>query len=353
MTAANKVVQLFADDKKLCNESPLIVLPSLAVLVGLNQAIVLQQVHYRSRVCTKQISGLVYCGLSQQKLVENFPFWSQSTALRAFSDLEAIGVLVKAKKAHRAFYRVDYERLEELMAIGNEPPIEDDEEEPGHVNLTSQTCQSDKSLLYKKEGCKKGGQKSPAKPIPGEVPKKAEAVVKELASEAPLEKVAEEFRSEVNPSTTRIAQAWQMLRGMCKRLHDDKAKLPPPLTNKQMGQIGQLRKRAGADEAMMLVVGSALRWQKVAGYVKLHAGLDHVPKSPDVGFLLLYFEYVEDCLTSAGASQGPGKGPVQPKGPVKEAQGTEAATGGQKEEDELVSLDDIVKALEGNEDADG
>ena len=355
MTAQKKVVQLFKDDKKLSNESPLIVLPSLATLIGLNEAIVLQQLHYRSRVSKVVIDGVEYCGMCQGKLAESFPFWSLSTALRAFSNLEAIGVLVKAKKGSKAFCRVDYEALEAMM-IGDEPPIEDedepDEEAETHVNLTKDTCQIDMSLLYKEEeGFKKWQPASGCGSKPT-----ADSVVKKLNPGLSIEATLSKYRQEPEPNTTRIAQAWLELVGVCKRLHDDKAKMPPALTIKQKGQLGQLRKRLGPERTMGLVLASVPRWPKVVSYVKLHAGLEHVPKSPDIGFLVKHCGLAEDARHKGSNPPPTKKKPAPPPNPPKAPKGgndsTEMGQKGGKAEEGLVSLEEIIGTMESDGDDD-
>ncbi|HJF30359.1 MAG TPA: hypothetical protein K8V56_01105 [Sporosarcina psychrophila] len=61
----------------LIKESPLQVLPSLAMEVGLNAAVLLQQLHFRSLISTNVRDGhkWVYKTYEEWKN-EEFPFWS-------------------------------------------------------------------------------------------------------------------------------------------------------------------------------------------------------------------------------------------------------------------------------------
>lgn len=103
------------------------VLPSLAVLIGLNEAIVLQQVHYwintfRKANKTEHIKDnewWVYNTYDQWQK-DNFPWWSLHTVRRAFESLRSKGVLIKGKynenkHDHTSWYRIDYDKLNDLV----------------------------------------------------------------------------------------------------------------------------------------------------------------------------------------------------------------------------------------------
>ena len=107
--------------KLLIQEPPLQVLPSLAVAIGLDEAIALQQLHYwlnnpksEGRVDENGIKW-VYNTYAEWK-EKDFPFWSEDKIQRVFLDLEKIGLVISAKlDAHkrdmRKFYRIDYNAL--------------------------------------------------------------------------------------------------------------------------------------------------------------------------------------------------------------------------------------------------
>src|SRR4051794_26967866 len=80
--------------KLLIDESPLQVLPTLAKAIGLNEAIVLQQLHYVS-LRTKDVR--VADGWVRQTLAEwakdEFKFWSYATFSRTVDKLKAAGLI--------------------------------------------------------------------------------------------------------------------------------------------------------------------------------------------------------------------------------------------------------------------
>lgn len=102
----------------LINEPPLMVLPSLAVAVGVNEAIILQQIHYW---CSDKRSKTVHQGHvwtynTAVEWKEQFPFWSVDTIRRAIKNLREKGVLVALKLAdnkydHTLYYRIEYSKL--------------------------------------------------------------------------------------------------------------------------------------------------------------------------------------------------------------------------------------------------
>lgn len=109
--------------KLLINEHPLIVLPTLAVKVGLNEAIILQQVHYwldsRTNKNIKDGKHWVYNTYGQWQ--EQFPFLSEATIRRSISNLEKVGLLISKNYNSNSFsktkwYTINYEKLAELEA---------------------------------------------------------------------------------------------------------------------------------------------------------------------------------------------------------------------------------------------
>jgi uncharacterized phage protein (TIGR02220 family) len=103
----------------LIKESPLQVIPSLAVQVGLNEAILLQQLHFRSLISTHVRDGhkWVYKTYDEWKN-EEFPFWSVDTIKRAIRRLENSGYIISTASYNRTkmdktkWYRIDYKMLQ-------------------------------------------------------------------------------------------------------------------------------------------------------------------------------------------------------------------------------------------------
>ncbi|PID13906.1 replication protein [Sporosarcina sp. P34] len=103
--------------KLLINEEPIPLLPSLAMKVGLNAALFLQQLHYRLNISKNIREGHKWVFNSYDDWKEEFPFWSLNTIKRITYDLEQKGYLVSTSKHNKMkidntkWYRIDYENL--------------------------------------------------------------------------------------------------------------------------------------------------------------------------------------------------------------------------------------------------
>lgn len=102
--------------KLLINEYPLLVLPSLAKRIGLNEAIVLQQLHYwlGQPNAGVFVDGYKWIHNTYEEWQVNFPFWSVDTVKRTIHDLEKSGIIISAQSAPNPFdktksYRIDYQ----------------------------------------------------------------------------------------------------------------------------------------------------------------------------------------------------------------------------------------------------
>ena len=104
-------------------EEILLVNRRLAYLIGLNEAIVLQQIHYWVK---KKGGGVEHQGVrwvfnSLERWQEQFPFWSQDTVKRALAALKAKG-LVRVEKLSQVgrdrtnYYTIDYKQIALLEA---------------------------------------------------------------------------------------------------------------------------------------------------------------------------------------------------------------------------------------------
>jgi hypothetical protein len=102
----------------LINEAPLQVLPSLAAAIGLNEAIIIQQVHYWMQRSPHEIDGRKWVYNTAEEWQEQFPFWSLKTVRRTLARLRDSGLLLAEKKSidpynHTLYYSIDYRVLEE------------------------------------------------------------------------------------------------------------------------------------------------------------------------------------------------------------------------------------------------
>ena len=101
----------------LFDEHPLVIDVKLAQIIGLNEAIVLQQVNYwLHSKHAKQIDGRLWTYNSMKKWNEQFPFWGLNTVKRTFSSLEESGLLIvgnynKYKFDKTKWYSIDGEKL--------------------------------------------------------------------------------------------------------------------------------------------------------------------------------------------------------------------------------------------------
>ena len=106
----------------LIADRPLLIMPRLVALIGLNEAIVLQQVRYwlgdDLRPHVRDGRRWVYNSYRAWQ-ERNFPFWQVDTVKRAFLSLERQGLLLSAnynhsRRNHTKWYSVDFVRLLEL-----------------------------------------------------------------------------------------------------------------------------------------------------------------------------------------------------------------------------------------------
>ncbi|QEA32118.1 DnaD domain protein [Secundilactobacillus malefermentans] len=112
-------------NKLLIDEAPLQVLPSLAKLVGLNEAIVLQQVHYWTKRSGHEKEGNIWTYQSYTDWSNQFPFWSKSTIIRVIKSLEQQGLLItnnfnKARYDKTKWYRINLEKLASIASTQND-----------------------------------------------------------------------------------------------------------------------------------------------------------------------------------------------------------------------------------------
>jgi len=114
--------------KLLIEEPPLQVLPSLALKIGLNEAIVLQQLHYLLR--NPQFGGRIaehqwIFNTYEQWRAQYFPFWSEDTIKRAFTNLAKLKLIVTCQPegamSRRKYYRIDREKLDSISEQGKLP----------------------------------------------------------------------------------------------------------------------------------------------------------------------------------------------------------------------------------------
>ena len=108
------------DSKYLINEDPIFFLPSLAVGVGLNEAILLQKIHGWLQCTPKEHVGRNWIYNSYRSWHEQLPFMSEITIKRAMKNLIDKGIVLtenfnKEKFDKTLWYSIDYEKLNEVV----------------------------------------------------------------------------------------------------------------------------------------------------------------------------------------------------------------------------------------------
>lgn len=103
----------------LINENPLQVLPTLACAIGLNEAMILQQVHYWMSSSRHIYDGRHWVYNSVPNWQKQFPFWSESTVKRALLSLERQGLMMSANynrdpRDQSKWYSINYDILAEI-----------------------------------------------------------------------------------------------------------------------------------------------------------------------------------------------------------------------------------------------
>lgn len=135
--------------KLLINEQPLQVLPSLANIIGLNEAIVLQQLHFFLRISRNKVGGRSWVYNTINDWQAEFSFWSVKTVQRTIENLEKSGLVVSTDKFNKMkmdktkWYTIDYQKLNEILPESEKSPFSqnDQMETPKKENAFSQNDQ--------------------------------------------------------------------------------------------------------------------------------------------------------------------------------------------------------------------
>ncbi|BET62888.1 MULTISPECIES: hypothetical protein [Yersinia pseudotuberculosis complex] len=109
--------------KLLINEPPLQVLPSLAKKIGLNEAILIQQIHYWLSRSNHQHDARKWFYKSAAEWADELGFWSDSTIRRTLANLLEMR-LISVRQLHKVllnepynrtkWYSINYDQLEQL-----------------------------------------------------------------------------------------------------------------------------------------------------------------------------------------------------------------------------------------------
>ncbi|MFA5429867.1 MAG: hypothetical protein WC329_01755 [Candidatus Omnitrophota bacterium] len=114
----------------LLDEQPLFLLPSLAVALGTNEALILQQFNYWLQASKNIHEGHIWTYNSYKKWQVQFPFMSKETVARAIRKLEKTGLIIsivgpnKESFDRTKWYRIDFDKFDKMF------PDEDVKQEP-------------------------------------------------------------------------------------------------------------------------------------------------------------------------------------------------------------------------------
>lgn len=103
---------------------PLLVYPSLASELGLNEAIMLSQIHYWLQRSTNYRDGFCWTYHTYHDWQAEFPFWSRNTIIRTVGKLKSNGYVItgnynKAGYDNTIWYRIDYSKVDAIPSTQN------------------------------------------------------------------------------------------------------------------------------------------------------------------------------------------------------------------------------------------
>lgn len=112
----------------LIEEYPLVIIPSLAEKIGLNEAILLQQIHFWLNKKKHKKEGRYWVYNTYKEWAKQFPFWSESTIRRTVNSLEKQKLLIvgnfnKLKIDNTKWYTIDYEEVNRM----NRPSVQNEQ----------------------------------------------------------------------------------------------------------------------------------------------------------------------------------------------------------------------------------
>ena len=157
--------------KLLINEVPLMCLPNLAVKIGLNEALFIQQLHYWVDRSKNIIDGKQWVYNTIADWSKQFPFWSQKTLSRTISTLEKQGFVISGNYNQKGYdrtkwYTIDYDALERLEKDESEEeaPKENDDSvseqsirtdclDEGNQGFTGSACDHSVSAQFIETNC--------------------------------------------------------------------------------------------------------------------------------------------------------------------------------------------------------
>lgn len=127
--------------KLLFDEQPLVVSATLAVKIGLEEAMIIQQIHYWVEINTKADrnykEGFYWTFNTIEDWQKQFPFWSTRTIRRALKNLENMNLIItgrfnKLSLDRTKWYRINYPQLD-LLENENKQKVNTPCGQTGHL----------------------------------------------------------------------------------------------------------------------------------------------------------------------------------------------------------------------------
>jgi hypothetical protein len=100
--------------------SPQLIIPELAKVIGLDESVVLLQIHYWLQKSQHVIDNSVWVYNTFEQWQEQFSYWSLSKIKRVFDSLHKTGLVISQKKkrhsgCHTKWYSIDYPKFYALL----------------------------------------------------------------------------------------------------------------------------------------------------------------------------------------------------------------------------------------------
>lgn len=114
----------------LFDKYPIVLDKTMATIIGLNEAIILQQVHYWLELNKKKgrnfHKGRYWTYNTYEEWQEQFPFWSKETIKRTFKKLRDMGLIIVDRfnvyqMDRTLWYTIDYHKLNSIMKGSKSP----------------------------------------------------------------------------------------------------------------------------------------------------------------------------------------------------------------------------------------
>jgi hypothetical protein len=113
--------------KLLIDEPALQVLPSLAVRIGLNEAIVLQQLHWALQRDTAEVrDGQRWLKAGLEFWCKQFPWWSEATIRRVFQNLRDAGLVESKRGRDAAWHTIHHDKVDAAQINVSAPDRQND-----------------------------------------------------------------------------------------------------------------------------------------------------------------------------------------------------------------------------------